>query len=491
MDIIDGIKSRLVSELKVFREALNIQNEGIFEKKILDDIVKILATKPIQALEHRLQLGLVYNVLGEEKGKHTRFAHTVGVVAKCIVTADLINKNTHNKQLRFTEVDVRELAVAACLHDCGHFPISHATERAFLTAKNLTKGTSHEERILPLIVNRNSYFEELRNIVLSWGKEYDENTFFRIACIISPNQGEEYVKSNDTFKRPKKAIQQLLVSDIDMDRLDYIIRDANELNYLPVKLIADKLVAYVKGLTLEIYKSLNQPKNSDNVELCLASDVKENVFYLLVSRVLLYKYIYFSDKVRRFEAILTYLVGTLIEEGVAFEPLKLIAMSDNEFLNSYLLELVKYIEDKEDLQRHLREKYINVLKHDKVVRFNKLESIYDFNIVNPRLKEEFQKNINKRSYIDNLRKYIYSKAGDIDLEQGDILLDIFYLKTGGGELLVKEEDGELKTLNFFMNGSNMHRLCSENRLDIYMKSDLSDRKKKFVSDELNKFFKEI
>lgn len=42
-----------------------------------------------------------------------------------------------------------------------------------------------------------------------------------------------------------------------------------------------------------------------------------------------------------------------------------------------------------------------------------------------------------------------------------------------------------------MNGSNMHRLCSENRLDVYMKSDLSDRKKQFVKDELKAFFKVI
>jgi len=245
------IKKKLDDEFLAARDLLKISTKGIYEGKIADDIADILNTKPLQALEHRLQLGLVYNVLGEEKGKHTRFDHTIGVVAKCIVTADLINQNTINKALQLSEVDVRELAVAACLHDCGHFPISHATERAFLTAKDLSKGASHEERILPLIVSRNSYFQEVRETIFSWGDEYDEDTFYRIACIISPAKGEEYIKSKSSFRRPKRAIQQLLVSDIDMDRLDYIIRDAYELNYLPVKLICDKIIHFVNGLTLE------------------------------------------------------------------------------------------------------------------------------------------------------------------------------------------------------------------------------------------------
>ncbi|MES2109106.1 MAG: HD domain-containing protein [Bacteroidota bacterium] len=481
---------QLNDELTFFRGLLGIEKAGEIESLILEPIAMVLETQPIQSLKYRYQLGLVYKVLDNDNAKHTRFDHTVGVIAKCIVAADIINGNTIDPKLKLSEIDVKELAVAAALHDCGHLPISHATERAFLTAKGLTDGITHEERILPLIIDRNPYFEDLRKLILSW-THFDENSFYRIASIISPKMGIEYEKKYKKFKMPKRAIQQLLVSDIDMDRLDYIIRDSMQLDYLPVTLIKDKLVKYVNGLSLELYKSLNQTSNSSNVELCLAEEMKDNVFYLLVSRVLLYKYLYFSEKVRSFEAVLTYLIGTFIEKKVAFEPLKLIAMSDEEFINEYLEYLVSYVDNTDGLQKHITEKYINVLRYDKVERFKKLDSIYDYNIVNPRLKEEFTKNINERSYIDNLRTHLFekSKVADMKFEQGEILLDVFHLKTGGGELLVKDKKRNFKTLSDYMNGSNMHRLCSETRLDVYLKSDLSDKKKEFVKNELINFFK--
>ena len=477
-------------ELNRFRELLGIENPGPLEREIKGEIVKILETAPIQALSHRYQLGLVYRVL--DKGKHTRLDHTIGVVAKCIISADRINFNSEESGLQFNKNDVKELAVAAALHDCGHLPVSHATERAFLTAKGIRKGITHEERILPLIVNRNPYFDELRSIVLSW-PEFNENSFYRIASIISPINGDEYEKKIRNYIRPKRAIQQLLVSDIDMDRLDYIIRDASELNYLPVKTISTKLVNYIKDLTLIKYKSLSQENFEENVELCLSEDNKESVFNLLVSRVLLYKYIYFSEKIRCFEATLTYLIGTFIDNNIALEPLRLIAMSDDYFINTYLDKLVLYVDNENGLQDYLKEQYIDVLKNDKVERFKYLLPIHDEDIVNPRLKGEFTKEINKRSYIDNLRSYINTAVNKdkLILEQGDILIDVFNLKTGGGDLLVREKDGSLQTLNHFMNGSNMHRLCSEIRLDIYIKSDLGDKVKESVSNEINLFFKNI
>jgi hypothetical protein len=230
----------------------------------------------------------------------------------------------------------------------------------------------------------------------------------------------------------------------------------------------------------------------------------ESAFYLLVSRVLLYKYVYFSEKLRSFEAILTYLVGTLLRYNIAFEPLKLIAMSDEEFINEYLSKLVDFIDESEDKKRHLKEKYVNVLVSEKVQRFKLLLSIDEKYINYPSIKDEFIKKVNKRNYIDNLRAYIEksvesqsAKAHDpVKMQRSDILLDVFHLKTGGGDLIVKsrvnsgaDKKTDYKTLKDYMNGSNMHRLCSETRLDVYMKSDLSDTKKLLVVERLISFFK--
>lgn len=492
-----SIKERFEDELLSFRLMLGVGTSGVIESKIKDDVAKLLDLDAIQILENRYQLGLLYKVTNDEfwrEAKHTRLDHTIGVIAKCIVASDIINKNTSSTIGRYlTETDVRELAVAALLHDFAHFPISHATERAFHTAKGIKSGVSHEERISTLILTRNPILEDLREIVLSWDG-FNEISFYRIYSIINPKISDEFVNKIRNYTKPKLAIQQLLVSDIDMDRLDYIIRDSKVLNYSPVIMVNDKIAEYVKSLSLEKSRSISFGSVDDNAELCLTNKSIESVFYLLVSRVLLYKYVYFSKKVRSFEAILTYLIGTFLEDEIALEPLKLIIMPDEEFIEKYLDSVVDYIDVEK--REHIRKKYVNVLKKDKVERFQYRLSINAEKIGNHKLREEFIHNINKRSYIDKLRDYLYNtaKKKNFDIERSDILLDVFHIKTGGGGILVKAYDSvknksTYKTLKDYMNGSNMHRLCSETRLDIYVKSDVSDKKKDFIKERIVNFFR--
>lgn len=504
-----GIEKQFQDELISFRNKLGIKESGELEKKIQKDVVNLLNTNSLLLLKDRLQLGLLSKVSNNKNwhnATHTRLDHTIGVVAKCIVACDKINKNTNedenltkkDKKRILSEEDVRELVVAAAIHDCGHLPISHATERSLLTAKGFTSGVKHEERIVPLILNKNPLFESLQDLIKSWN--CDKFFMHRVACIINPKMCDEFVRNIDGFKLPKRAIQQLLSSPIDMDRLDFVIRDSNSINYSPVTMISDKLGLFVNGLFLEKSKSLGEGNPDFNAEICLSKNYVENVFSFLVSRVLLYKYVYFSEKVRSFEAVLTNLMSVLLDEGIAIEPLKLIAMSDDYFISKHLEYLISFIE-KEDLKQHLLEKHVKVLQKEKVGRFKLLLSIKEKRINNPRLREEFVTYIGKRSYIDNLRDYIFQsvpkKNNLMTLERSDILLDVFDLKAGGGDLLVrtdvKTEKNTLipiyNTLKDFMNGSNMNRLCTETRLDVYIKSDLSEKKIELIEERIISFFK--
>jgi HD superfamily phosphohydrolase len=483
-------KELFFKELSDFRELIDVK-EGEFEKKIKDNVAELFDTPPIQALKNRYQLGLINKVSTKwENVKHTRFEHTVGVVAKCIIVCDLINKNSKNG-LNLNEKDVRELSAAAALHDCGHLPISHAVERAFLSSGNFKKGVSHEERILPILFSKNPYSKKLREILLKW-PDFNEHSLLRIGCIISQDMGIEYTKNIKNFVWPKRAIQQLLVSEIDLDRLDYVLRDSTKTNYFSITLIHDKIINYTKNLSLIESNIVGQNNPSDNVELLISSKYLDSIFNLLVSRVLLYKYIYFSEKLRSFEAVLTYLIGIFIEERISLDPLKLIAMSDENFINNYLDEQIKYIEKKE-YRTHLKTKYIDVLKKQKAERFKLLFSIHDYGIKNPRFKEDFLKNIKKREYIERIKKRIIDETKDKSeierIERNEILFDIFHIKTGGGDLLVFDEElAKNRTLKDFMNGSNMHRLCSETRLDVYLKSDLSAIKKTSIKNYIKNFF---
>lgn len=504
------IENEFIKELKSFRfnlnSALGIEIPTVIEDAIKDDIAQVFATKPLITLQGREQLGLLHCVKKEWSDvNHTRYQHSMGVTAKCIVVCDYLNSKTTDTQLKFTNQDVKELALAAALHDCGHLPISHAVERAFLSSKFSKSDVTHEARIIPLLLHPNEYFEDLQSLIEKWinkGKDFDNDSLYRVSAIISPEKAKTYIKGRANLY-PKRAISQLLSSDIDLDRLDYIIRDSIALNYEPVKLIVGEILKFVGNLTLAEAKTLHKGFEKDT-ELCVQIEKEKDLqylFYFLVSRVLLYKYCYFSQKVRSFEAILTYLISDFLERDIAIEPLKLIAMSDKQFIGSesenisgYIEKLLEYVIDEKD-KIHFQNKYVNVLKKDKTERFKYWKSIYTDEIENPRLAKELEENLNKHSYIDTVKKTIIEESEKEHnngltkeiIEREDLLFDVFALKTGGGDLLVAEKN-KLKTLSKYMNGSNMHRLCTETRLDIYHKSDIGDKKKEYIENLINKYY---
>lgn len=475
------------------------------EDIIKEDIAKIFNTKPLLTLKGREQLGLLRRVKKEwDEVTHTRYEHSMGVTAKCIVVCDYLNSTVGNNNLKLTTQDVKELALAAALHDCGHLPVSHAVERSFLSSKFNKSDVTHEARIIPLLLRPNPYFEDLQELIAGWA-DFDNDSLYRVAAIISPEKAKSYIKGRiDLY--PKRAISQLLSSDIDLDRLDYIIRDAEKLKYTPVSLIADEILKFIGNITLRQAKTLNRGFESD-VELCVNIEKEKDLkylFYLLVSRVLLYKYCYFSPEVRSFEAILTYLISDFLERDIAVEPLQLIAMSDKDFLGDdldeggYIEDLLKYIPGELDRQ-HYKNKYVNVLKRDKVERFKYWYSIDTDAIKNPRLAKELEENLNKYSYIDTIKKTIIKESKKVHrkdakkeiIEHEDLLFDVFALKTGGGDLLVYEkEKDKLSTLSKYMNGSNMHRLCTETRLDVYHKSDIGNKKKDNIKKLIDEYYGE-
>lgn len=475
--------------------------EPIIEKIIKDDISRIFDTDPLIILKNRQQLGLLRRVKPEWKNvDHTRYDHSIGVAAKCIVVCDYLNSITSEKELKFSTQDVKELALAAALHDCGHLPMSHAVERAFLSSKFKKSDVSHEARIIPLLLRPNPYFETIHKLTDSWvkdSKDFDSDSLYRVAAIISQEKTETYIKDKIDFQYPKRAILQLLTSEIDLDRLDFIIRDAAALNYSPVVLIEKDLLKYIGGLTLVKANTLRKGFEND-VELCVNRIDLQFVFFFLVSRVLLYKYCYFSKKVRSFEAILTYLISDYLDKNIEINPLKLIPMSDDDFIEKYLESLLQYISDK-DVKSHILTKYINVLKKDKVERFKFHNSIDTFSIKNPRLAKELEENLNKYSYINTIKNTIREEGSKKNciIEKEDLLLDVFSIKAGGGDLLVSEKQvnkitGEkkevLKILKDFMNGSNIHRLCTETRLDIYFKSDIGESKKEKIDELIKQYY---
>lgn len=179
--------NRLSSE-KVFREPLH-DHIHISYQLILD----LINSKELQRLRRIKQLGTSqYTFHGAE---HSRFSHSLGVYE---LTRKIINNFTRRYSDAWDD-DYRLVTLcAALLHDIGHGPFSHTFEKVFKT--------DHEALTTEIILNE----ETEVNAILSQ---------------VSPDFPRQ-VASVITQDHPNPQVVQLISSQIDADRMDYLLRDA-------------------------------------------------------------------------------------------------------------------------------------------------------------------------------------------------------------------------------------------------------------------------
>jgi len=155
--------------------------------KIPFEIIFDLIEHPLfQRLRRIRQLGLTYFVY--PGANHTRFQHAVGSMHLMGQAIEVIRSRGHE----ITGDEARAVTIAILLHDIGHGPFSHSLENS------LIRDTSHEAIGL-------MYMEQL-------SRTFDGA--LELAIRIFSN---EY---------PKKFLHQLVSSQLDMDRLDYLKRDS-------------------------------------------------------------------------------------------------------------------------------------------------------------------------------------------------------------------------------------------------------------------------
>ncbi|MGT2910608.1 HD domain-containing protein [Streptococcus cameli] len=158
-----------------------------------DVIYKLINTKEFQRLRRIKQLGTTsYTFHG---GEHSRFSHCLGAYE----IARRITQNFEKKHADKWEKSESLLTmVSALLHDIGHGAYSHTFERLF--------DTDHEEMTCAIITD-------------------SETEVNQILCQISADFPEK-VASVIRHTYPNKQVVQLISSQIDVDRMDYLLRDS-------------------------------------------------------------------------------------------------------------------------------------------------------------------------------------------------------------------------------------------------------------------------
>ena len=189
---------------------IGIESEIIFE---------LLEHPFFQRLRRISQMGLSYLVY--PGARHSRFEHALGAMYLMNKTVTVLRK----KGVEISNEEKEALSIAILLHDIGHGPFSHALEESFLI------DTHHEALSL-------GYMELLN-------KQFDGKLSLAIEIF------------NGQYSR--KFMGQLVASQLDIDRLDYLKRDsfytgATEGNINSQRIIEmfnvveDELVVEEKGL---------------------------------------------------------------------------------------------------------------------------------------------------------------------------------------------------------------------------------------------------
>lgn len=203
------------------RNKLKIINDPIY------GFIHIPSTLVFDIIEHRYfqrlrrinQMGLSFLVF--PGAKHTRFEHVLGCMYLMQKTVEMLRF----KGVSISDKEAEGLYIAILLHDIGHGPFSHAMEHS------IVENISHED------------------ISLLFMKELNATFNGKLELAIQIFQG--------TY--PRKFMHQLISSQLDMDRADYLKRDSfytgvAEGNINSERLISmlnvrnDELVVEEKGL---------------------------------------------------------------------------------------------------------------------------------------------------------------------------------------------------------------------------------------------------
>jgi len=170
-------KKILLVSLKIIKDPVH----GYVE--VDKDILPILDAPAIQRLRYIRQLGFSYLVY--PGANHTRFEHSVGTMHLAGVAS---------RQFGLSDEDRRLVMIAALLHDVGHGPFSHASE-PLMEAR---LGRTHDDIAGIAEAQFGALLEPLG---------------------INPSEVCAIVKGSH-------RLSGIIHGDLDVDRMDYLLRDA-------------------------------------------------------------------------------------------------------------------------------------------------------------------------------------------------------------------------------------------------------------------------
>ncbi|MDD8048653.1 MAG: HD domain-containing protein [Thomasclavelia sp.] len=237
-----------LKDKKVFRDAIHNYIPVNYST-----ILELINTPQMQRLRRIKQLGGTFQVY--QSAEHSRFTHSLGVY---YIILRMIDETPIKDHLS----DYEKLVVmcAGLLHDLGHGPFSHSFEEVF--------NTNHEFYTSAIINDNTDITQVLEKTIKGLAKD--------VSMVIEKTY-------------PNKILVQMVSSQLDADRMDYLLRDS-----------------YFTGTTygqFDLSRIIRVIKIDDNKIVYKASGVQAIENYIL-ARYHMYWQVYFHPTVRSYDQLL-------------------------------------------------------------------------------------------------------------------------------------------------------------------------------------------
>lgn len=313
----------------------------VYKKSISDPIygaiqltdleLKAIDTSVFQRLRHVGQLGLANYVF--PSANYSRFAHSIGA---CHTMGQILVHLEEQSDIKLDDQELQLRRLALLLHDIGHYYMSHATEYALQAHKEEQAKTELSKSKFKLESPSKIQYcdhEEVGKLIL----KHDPEIAAVLQSLPVPGIAETL---GAMFKgASEEKYNSLVSSELDADRLDYLMRSSQssglpyghfDRDYLIQNLVVDKA-----GKVCLKHKAI---RAADHFVLCRSFDYLQVVFHKTI--------VGFEEMLK---LCIRYLIASKKIELSKDEIVK--AIEKGEWKNNTdasLLELIKSIDDKGD-----------------------------------------------------------------------------------------------------------------------------------------------
>lgn len=252
---------------------------------------EIIDSEPFQRLRNIKQLAMTHLVF--HGAEHTRFGHSIGVMH---MVTRAFSSAIRNSGLEWSEEKIEYykqiLRLIALTHDLGHAPFSHAAEAVF------PNGMEHEDYTRKIVQET-----EIADIILRIGQvlkeKYGEGYYItpELICNIylgkDPGPNSEY-----TF------LKSFMDSELDCDKMDYLLRDALYCGVNYGKYDVERLLA-----CLTVYQGEGFPR------LAIGSGGVQAFEEFMLARYFMFVQVYFHRTRRFFDLMYSVALQQVLPNG--------------------------------------------------------------------------------------------------------------------------------------------------------------------------------